>query len=165
MPIAAFVAGRYSCAYSSADLGATQKGWELEFMFKQEAVDETDVFGSSTVDLVRRGADVFLNAQITEWTAATRGLLWAFGGSMGTISNAANPIGTFASDSAAALVMSSTASTPAATAPASLTAAKAFIAGNYNPKVPFDSRWRTFPLRMQFLPTLSSGTVSLFTTS
>lgn len=116
--------------------------------------------------MILRGATVHLSATLREWKAGSKALAWAIGGgTMGTISTAAVPIGVLASDKAQSFVMTSTANTPAAAAPATLTASKAFPAANYNPKILFDSRLREIPIRLVFLPSEAAGNVTVFTTT
>lgn len=166
MPLATWVAGRYSATWAASDLGVTRRGWELDVEFKEEAINETDLFGQAMVDAVMRGADVSLSAELTEWTTTTRAAMWHIGGgTWGRIATTAAPIGILKSSIAVALVLSSTANTPAAAAPATLTAAGAVYAANANPRVVLDSRLRTIPMRWQFLPSYSGGTLSAFSTT
>jgi hypothetical protein len=159
------VAGRYSATFNSVDVGFTRQGFELEFMFKQEVIDETDLYGMSTIDAVLRGADGFVSAILREWKAGPKSILWALGGGvLGKVFSAAVPNGVFASDKALPFVMTSTANTPAAADPATLTASKAFIAPNYNPRILFDSRLRETPIRFQMFPYASSTDTILFST-
>lgn len=160
------VAGRYSCVWNAVDIGYTRSGFNLEFQFKHEAIAESDLYGLSTTDLVLRGADVYMGATLREWKAGSTALLWMLGaGVMGTVATPAKPLGDFASNNAPALVLSSTANTPAAAAPATLTASKAWMAENYNPKILLDSRLREVPIRLIFLPYLSTSNQICFSTT
>ena len=166
MALGTWVAGRYSATWASASLGITKRGFELDIEFKEETIDETDLFGQTMVDAVMRGADVHLSAELTEWTTATKAAMWHIGGgTLGTIANSSVPIGVLKSSLAAAMVLSATANTPAASSPASLTAAGAVYARNANPRLIFDSRLRTIPMRWHFMPAYATGTLSSFTTS
>ncbi len=161
-----FVAGRYSATFNTVDIGMTRAGFELDFEFKHEVVNETDLFGMSTVDLVTQGADGFVSAQLKEWKAGSKAILWPLGGgTLGKVFSSAVPVGMFASDLAQALVFTSTTNTSAAAAPATLTASKSWIAPNYNPKILLMSKLREVPIRMQMLPYASSTDTILFSTT
>lgn len=160
------VAGRYSAAWNAVDIGYSRQGFNLEFQFKHEAIAESDLFGLSTTDLVLRGADVHMDATLREWKAGSTALLWMLGaGVLGKVASTAKPLGDFASNNAQALVLTSTANTPAAAAPATLTALKAWMAENYNPKILLDSRLREIPIRLIFLPYLSATDEIRFSTT
>lgn len=166
MALGSYVAGRFSATWNSTALGQTRRGWNLDINYKQEAIDETDLFGATMVDAVMRGADVHLSAELIEWTAAVRASIWTMGGgTLGTIATTAVPIGVLKSSLAVPLVLTSTANTPAASAPASLTAAGAIHADNANPNILMDSRLRVIPMRWHFLPSYSGGTLAAFSTS
>lgn len=164
--LGAFVAGRYAATYSSVAIGMAKQGIELEFQFKQEMVDESDLFGLSTIDMIIRGADVFASAMLKEWNAGSKSLLWAIGGGvLGKIFTAAVPCSVFASTLAQSLVLTATAGTAAAASPATLTAATAFPAPSFNPKILLDSRLRELPVRMICFPYASSTDTIAFSTT
>jgi hypothetical protein len=160
------IAGRYSCTWNAVDTGYTRTGFELEFQYKHEVLDESDLYGLTTVDAVTRGCDGFLSATLREYKAGSTALLWPVGGGvLGKVFSTAKPAGLLASDQALALVLTSTANTPAAAAPATLTASKAWIAPNYNPRIILDSRLREVPIRMQLFPYASASDIILFSTT
>jgi hypothetical protein len=86
-------------------------------------------------------------------------------GSLGVIFTAAAPIARLASAVAAAMVLTSTANTPAAASPASLTGSLSILAPNYPGSLLFDSRLREVPVRLALLPSVNSGTGTHFTTT
>lgn len=166
MSLGTFIAGRYSATFNAVDVGMSDQGFELEFRFKQEEIAESDLFGLSTIDMILRGADALLRASLKEYKTGSIAALWPIGGgTLGKIASTAVPIGILASGMAQALVLTSTANTPAAAAPATLTASKACLAPNYNPKILFDSRLRRVPIEMILLPSLSIGDLTVFTTT
>lgn len=166
MPLGVLVAGRYSCTYNSVDVGFSRQGFELSFQFKQEEINESDLYGLSLIDCVLRGADVSLTAVLREYKAGSLACLWPLGGgTLGRIASAAVPIGSLATNLAAPLVLTSTANTPAAASPASLTAPLSFMAPNYNPRILFDSRLREVPIQQHFFPSVSGGNLSAFSTT
>lgn len=135
-------------------------------MFKFEEIDESDAYGMTLIDALYRGASGYVNANLREYKAGSKAILWAVGGgTLGQIMSATKPVGILASDQAVAFVMTATANTPAAASPATLTVSKAWIAPNYNPRLLFDSRLREVPIRLSMFPSDSSGAVTLFTTT
>lgn len=167
MSLGTFVSGRYSSTYNSNTLGIARAGYSLDFQFKDEALDETDAYGLSTIDLIRRGADCHLSAILKEWLTGSKAILWAIGGgTLGKIFTAAVPAGSFAYDSAQALVLTAVSNTTAATlGPATLTASKAYPAANYNPEILLDSRLREVPIRLILFPYASSSDTIAFSTT
>lgn len=170
MALAFFLSGAYAGAYNAVAIGPTDGGYEISHEVKQENIDKSDVFGDTLLDYVWRGGNV-----TCDFTAKTVGsaagnysnvaILWPFGGTQATLMAAATPIGRLASDIASAFVLTSTANTPAAATPATLTCTKAIIAPGYNTKMLYTSQLRQLPLRLQFLPTLNAGIVSFYTTT
>ena len=167
MALGTVIAGRYSSTLTAVDLGITRQGYELEVVQKQELIDETDQYGLSTIDWVLRGADCFMQFTSREYKAGPIAAMWGpwAAGVIGKLTTTATPVGRLASGVAAALVLTSTASTPAAAAPATLTATQALLAPNYNPKILFDSRLRDVPIRFSLLPYTSSSDLIFFSTT
>ncbi len=161
-----FVAGRYSATWNANSLGLARQGYDLDFQFKQEIIEETDAYGLTIIDMIMRGADTFVSATLREWIAGSKALLWAVGGgTMGKIFTSAVPCAASAYDLSQSLVFTATAGTPAATSPATLTASKAFMAPSFNPKILFDSRIRDLPVRMICFPYASSSDMIAFSTT
>jgi len=166
MPLGTFIAGRMSAAYNSVDVGMTRQGHEIEVQLKADLIDETDLYGLTMVDAVMRGGDAFYNAVFREYKAGPISILTRpFGGTLGLLTNAANPIGTLLSDKAQALVLTATAGTPAALTPATLTASKAILAENYPVKIVHDSRLKELPIRMRLFPYVSGSDTIFFSTT
>ncbi len=168
MSLGSFIAGRYSATFDSSSVGIASRGYDLDFMFKSEAVDETDLYGASTIDLVLRGADVHIATELIEWLSGSKAMLWSLGGgALGKIYSAAVPAGMFAYDLAKALVLTATTNTTAAASggPATLTASKTWPAQSFNPRVLFDSRLRRLPIRLLCIPYASGGDTLAFSTT
>jgi len=164
--LGAFVAGRYAGAWGSTPIGMTKQGFELEFQFKQENIEESDLFGLQIIDLILRGCDCYVSMMLKEWNAGSKALLWALGGgTLGTIFTTGVPCATFASSLAQSLVFTVTANTAAVGNPNTLTAPGAFPAPSFNPKTLLDSRLRELPIRMIMLPYTSGGSTLAFSTS
>jgi hypothetical protein len=168
MALGEFIAGRYSGAYNATDVGMTRQGYELEVNPKEELINESDMYGLSTIDWVMRGADWFMQFESKEYKAGSLGCLlqpWGRSANMGLLANAALPISRLASDTALSFVLTDTDGTPAATKPATLTALKALLAPGYNAKVLFNSQLRHVPIRLQLLPFLTNGNTICFSTT
>lgn len=133
------------------------EGYELLLDPKHQLVNRSDAYGDTLIDTIVRGADWSLVCEAMEYKA---GPIAAVGqiASMGTL----GIIGRLGSDIAQALVLTATAGTPAATTPATLTASKALLAPNANPRILFNSELRRVPLRFALLPYDSSG-IKFFT--
>lgn len=168
MALGTFIAGRYAGSYGGQDTGMTRQGYELEVQPKEEVINESDLYGLSTIDWIERGADWFLQFESKEYKAGSLAAFlqrWGGAANMGVISTPALPLGRLASASAQPMVLTATAGTPAAATPASLTASLAQLAPGYNPKILFDSRLRHVPIRLQLLPYPSSSNTICFSTT
>lgn len=148
-------AGRYSATYNSVDVGITQQGYEISLESKWQEITPTDAFGDTIIDGVYRGGNCYCQYEGMAYKAGAITPFWPWG-ALGILATTAAPIGRLASDVAAAFVMTDTDATPAATIPATLTASKSILAPNNPAKLLFDSRLRTVPTRLQFLPYLST---------
>lgn len=156
MALDTFVAGAYSSSFNSVSCGITQRGYRLLHNTFAEMVNETDVYGQSLIDMVHRGVDV---SCVFECKAYKAGSLTPFypWGTLGVLAATATPIGRLASAVASAFVLTSTANTPAATSPASLTATLAILAPNSNLELLFTSLVRNVPNRLSILPADAGG--------
>lgn len=163
MALGTFIAGRYSCTYNAVSVGITKDGYDLSQQAKGEVLNETDSYGETTLDWVYRGSECFLQFTSREYMAGSLSAFWPYG-SPGFITSAATPIGLWASSLAKSIILTSTANTSAAAAPASLTATGAILAPNYDARLLFDSRIRNVPVRLQLLPYMSTNLVHYSTT-
>lgn len=164
MSLGSFIAGAYTSTYNSVALGITDEGWELQWEVKADLINKSDVYGDMLLDLIYRGTDWFLQAEFMEYgKAAVRDASFPWGaGTLGI----QGIIGRLGSNIASALVLTSTTGTPAVATPATLTASKAILAPNSNPRAQFNSRLRTVPVRLALLPVDSGGGVIVnFTTT
>lgn len=166
MPLGTFIAGRYSATYNAVNVGITRQGYTLEITPKEEMINETDAYGLSTIDWIIRGGDCFLQYVSREYMAGSLApLVRNFTGTLGGMQAAASPVGRLASNVAQSMVLTAAAGTPAAAAPATLTALLSLLAPGYNTQILFDSRLREVPVRLQLLPNDVTGTLSWFTTT
>lgn len=164
MSLDTFVSGRYSSTFNSSDCGITQQGYTLQQDSAAELINQTDAYGDSVIDWVYRGGNVFLQFESKAYKAGSVAPFWPYY-TLGKLSGSANPIGRLASSIAASMVLTSTANTPAASAPATLTGTYALLAPNSPANLLFDSRVRNVPVRLQFLPYASGSDTIWFTTS
>lgn len=162
MALDTLIAGRYSGTYNSVDVGITKQGYELQISAEAEMINETDAFGMAVIDWIYRGGNAFLQFTGRAYKAGVITPFWPWG-AMGVMATTAAPVGRLASAVAAAMVITAAANTPAAAAPASLTATLALLAPNFDGRLLYDSRLRDVPVRLQLLPSTSSGTVTWFT--
>lgn len=165
MSLDVFIAGRYSGAYNSVDVGITNDdGYSLSQDSNVETVEGTDAYGGSIIDWVYRGGNVYLQFTSKTAKAGSYSPFWPWG-AMGVMLTALAPLGRLASAVANSMVLSVTAATPATSdtlAPNTLTVAAAILAPNSPAALMFNSKVRNVPIRLQALPTLTSGTVKWF---
>lgn len=165
MALDTLIAGRYSGAYNGVDVGITRQGYELQTQAKAEVIEESDAYGLTTIDFIYRGADSFLQFTSRAYKAGSITPFWPWGSALGKVAGSGTPIGRLASDVAASMVLTSTASTPAAAAPASLTGSRSILAPNFDARLLFDSRLREVPVRLQLLPYASGSDILHFSMS
>lgn len=160
MALDTFVSGAYSSAYNSVSVGITQGGFELQQESRGEDIAESDVYGRTIIDSVYQGGNVYLQFESLAYKAGSISPFWPWStlGRLGII-------GRLASDVAVAMVLTATAGTPAAAAPATLTGSKSILSANYNGRLLFHSRLRTVPVRLQLLPYDSGGNIIWFSTT
>lgn len=158
MALDTLIAGHYTGTYNSVSVGITRQGFELQQMLRQEVIAESDAYGESTIDYVYRGGDCYLQYLCRAYKAGSTTPFWPWG-SLGVMATSAAPMGRLASAVAAATVLTSVANTPAAAAPATLTATLSILAPNFDGKLLYDSRLREVPVRLQLLPYTSAGTI------
>ncbi len=165
MPLETLVAGRYSSTFSSVDTGITQNGYEIQQDTAAELVNQTDAFGDSIIDFVWRGGSVYVMYESKAFKAGSVAAFYPWG-TLGVMATAAAPIGRLASNVAAALVLTSTANTPAAAAPATATFSLSILAPNSNLRLLFTSKVRNVPTRLLVLPAdAGAGTFRWFATT
>lgn len=161
MALDTFIAGRYSGTYSGADVGITRQGYNLQQESRWEEIAETDAYGLSIIDGVYRGGNCYIQLESKAYKAGSVAPFWPWGslGVMGTIAR-------LASDVAASIVLTSTAGTPAAASPATLTGTKSILAPNNPASLLFNSVLREVPVRLLLLPyDAGGGAIKWFTTT
>ncbi len=120
------IAGQWTSTVNFAGAGANalginQDGWGIDWRLHRSTLRRTDKFGSSQIEGFYQGLDVGLSAVFHEWKAQelkfltiTNQTLLASGAQTGGFYSI-GLIGSQATDSAAVLILSSVASTPART--------------------------------------------------
>lgn len=164
MALDTFIAGRYSCTYNSTDVGITEAGYTLTQMNKAEEIRGSDAYGDALLDAIVRGGDVELEYKCKAYKAGSTAPFWPFG-SLGVMATTAAPIGRLYSAIAASTVLTAASNTPAAAAPATLTGTLSILHPTFQGQLLFDSKLRTVPIKLVFLPSESTGTVRWFTTT
>lgn len=161
---AVFAAGRYTITWNSLDLGIMEGDANspvIDFTGFGEPINNSDAYGRSTIGAIYQGADWFAQWTFLEYKAAVKSALWPFHatfGNMGTIGRE------YTDTLAQALVFTVVAGTAAATAgPSTITASKACLAPNFNPRILYGPKLRTIPCRMQLFPFVSASNNVYFT--
>jgi hypothetical protein len=168
-----FIAGRYSATYdppgavAAADVGITERGYDLSISFLKERIAPTDAYGDTVVDNIYRGANVRLSAIFDEYKAGSLNNSDAVNSVFapsGATFFGLGLIGRLDSNVAGILILTDTDSTPAATFPATLTATYSIIAENYDIRLLFAPSLRKVPVQLQILPYLDTS-IKFFTTT
>ncbi len=142
-------------------MGITDEGYALQWSAKAQVIEKSDVYGEMMLDGVYRGSNWFFQTEFLEYKSGPVAAAFPYGGF-----GVQGVIGRLMSDIAAAMVLTSTAGTPAVATPASLTATKAILAPGSDPSAQFNSRLRTMPVRLVLLPVdIGSGVIKNFTTT
>jgi hypothetical protein len=161
MGLDTFIAGRYSSTYNSVDTGISETGYEIQFESKAREIAESDAYGESIIDIIYRGGNHYCQFTSLAYKAGSTSPFWPWG-SLGVM----GVIGRIGSNVASAHVLTAVAGTPAAAAPASVTAAGAILAPNSPARLLFNSVLRTVPVRLLYLPTdVGSGVIKWFVTA
>lgn len=159
--IGTFIAGRYSATYDAVDVGITRAGYRLLQSVFYENIEETDVYARTLIDMIYQGGNCSMVYMAREYKPGSVLPFWPYGGGFGALMSATLPIARRASDAADAFVLTSTANTPAAATPASLTCTYAILAPGQRETL-FNSQTRELPTELQLLPYDVSGVVRWF---
>lgn len=166
MALGTWIAGRFSATYdppgatAAADVGYTEDGYQISWNYSVDAIQATDAHGDAYLDGVFRGLrDVLCRSQMLEWKNGLLQALTPFQALAASGNTYLGPgvIGRLQSDMAGILIFSATASTPAALAPASLTATYAILQEGQNVDMLLNSKLRKCPLPFRFLPYADAG--------
>jgi hypothetical protein len=142
--------GPYTGVFNSVDLGFTIEGYRYAVRFLKQLIDRTDLYGMTLIDSVHQGANAQLSYRSRTYDAAANGPVSPYGAYV--VSNAANPIGSNDRSKSKPIVLTSTANTPAAAAPATWTSLNAILSENFPVETLFDSQAREVPVQLNLLP-------------
>ena len=145
------VAGAYRGTYNAVALGFTVEGYRYGVEWLAETINQTDLFGQTMIDMVYLGANAQLSYRSRTYSAADIAPATPWG-PLGQIASPALPISRLARNAAKPFVLTAVANTPAAAAPATLTAALAILAPNSRVELLFDSKAREIPVTLNLLP-------------
>lgn len=155
MAFANFSPGPYSLTYGGTTCGLLDRPLTLRRMHSAQFIT-VDLYGDTFVDGVYRGGNVYLMAHFAEWNANLRTMLNPYSATF----LALGIPGQLLSDKAAAIVITPTASTPAATlGNNTFTFSKAILAPQNNVDFLLGSVHRNIPVLFLCLAYDSSGTI------
>lgn len=162
MPLATIIAGRYSSTWNSLAVGLCKDdGYRLVLSPKEQQINKTDGFAQTLIETVYQGCDWAAVMTLIEYASGAVSTMITPWGTLGTLGT----IATLGTNQAKSFVMTSTAGTPAATTPATLTATLAKLAPSANVELNFTSAGREVPVRLDFLPANIAGVNTHFATT
>lgn len=168
-----FVAGAYTGTYqipsgSAIALGLTQEGYRLRWTYSTDNIEATDAYGQGTlIEMFYQGINVWISGIFKEYktqplaSTAPWNALPATGAgtlNLGIVGRVASAVG-------GQLVLTSTAGTPAASSPATLTAPVVIQDTGAQVEVLLGPTHRTTPFNYRVIPTLVSTDIRYFTTT
>lgn len=160
-------AGPYTGTWNSVAIGFTIEGYQLATRFLKQMIDRTDLYGNTMIDSIHQGANTTIRYDSRNYDAGNLGPAFPYGG-LGIVMSTTKPVGYNDRAHAQALVLTSTANTPAAAAPATLTASKTTLSENFPVEMLFDSTARKIPVQMNLIPYesgSSAGTLIHYSTT
>ena len=158
MPTNNVTLGHYTATWNALDTGKTEEGWSLEIIHKGEKL-RFDEFSENVIDLIMRGADVFVEAVLKEWkAAAVQSIIWPFSSTFGKLDC---PGGVFAvaGSKAKPLVLTAASCPPAGTdGPATITFHNSIMDPEVASRINFNNLPRLIPVRfMTMLKDIDAG--------
>lgn len=164
------MAGAFTATYqapsdSARSLGLTQEGYRLRWQHGMDNVDETDGYGRGTwIEGFYQGINVWIGGVFKEWQ---QGILRATApfqsfAPSGVTTFDSGIVGRAATNVGGTLILASTAGTPAASSPATLTAAIAIQDSNFNIEPTFGPTHRMTPFLFRIAPVAVSGNTRYF---
>lgn len=158
------VSGQYTCTWSGTAFGIFEGDASvptLEITTFGEKIANTDAFGKTPVDLIYQGMQGRWQATAMEYKSGNIAIITPWSGTMGKI----GVIGVLATGAAAALVMTALSGTPAAAAPASVTASYAILSPQFPIKLLYGPTLRKIPMMMDLYPYVASSANVFWTQS
>lgn len=151
------IAGSYTATYNAVALGFTIEGYRYGVEWLGETLNQSDAFGMTTFDMVYLGQNAQISYRSRTYSANDLGPATPWG-PLGQVASLALPISRLARTNAKPFVLTATANTPAASAPATLTAALSILAPNSRVDLLFDCKAREIPVTLNLIP--YEGTVA-----
>ena len=145
------IAGPYTGTYNSQAVGFTIEGFRWGQEMLAEMIDKTDLFAKTIIDSIYQGMNARISYKSRVYDANNVAPISPWG-ALGVVYTAAAPIARSARAVAKAFVLTAVAATPAAAAPASLTANLSLLANGTNTELLFDSSAREIPVSLQLYP-------------
>lgn len=166
MPLASVIAGRYSATYAGNDLGITNSpgGYHVSFTPDWRIIQGTDAYASNAIDSIWRGfSDVGLAFVSKEWKAGTIaaanvGAAFAVSGAGAFKSGIPARLG---SSIGGACILTATATTPAASNPATATFTIVIPREGFKTEWLFDSIERDLPFDFRVIGLTDSGSPAM----
>jgi hypothetical protein len=151
-------AGAYTVTWNSVALGLFEGSEGAPVLegpdAKGEAIDDTNIYGRTTIDAVHLGNDYFAAMTCLEWRAGVIAAFHPYSATPGRL----GIISRLHWDMASPLVFTVVTGTPSATTgPTTLTASKAFPAIGFSSRARFAPNLRRVPLRFQLYPFLDGA--------
>lgn len=144
-----------------------KQGYTIGVSYPKQLIQESDAFGETVIDGIGRGANVTIACSSLEWKNGLLEMLFPYQATQLTATGSTyfdiGVVGVLDSNKAGTLILTSTANTPAASAPATLTATLAIIKENHELTWALDSRLREVPIALRVYP--YSDTVYKFFTA
>jgi hypothetical protein len=156
------IGGPYSMTYNSLTSGHTEEGFRIEEDLLTEEV-RGDAHGDTLVDEFYRGQNVSMRFMAIEWGAAGLATMMQPHSSTPGTRGTGGIISRLMEALAQQIVLTALSGTPAAAAPASLTATKAVRTGKTG--YALTSKHRKVDLTMRFYPVVASSVLSHYTTT
>jgi len=145
-------------------LGILEQGWNLRWKFEKDPINKTDAYGNTLIDSVFLGVNCWVSGLAKEWKnsilAATSPYnTWA---ASGATNFDLGIIGRMDTNIATTLVLSSTAGTPSASAPASATFSQVIQDDSAQVETLLGPTHRKTPFMFRVIPFNPSGTTIRF---
>lgn len=161
--------GNYTALWGGLPLGRTDEGFYIEINHKGEML-RFEEFGESVIDMIKMGADVYVEGVLKEWRAS--GLLPALWYHSQDFGNLDCPAGQYAVQSGCAqpLILTASNCSPAFTdGPATFTFHQTIMEPEVAARINLNNKPRTVPIRFRvFLENIgaeSAPIYSFFTTA
>lgn len=164
MPVGSetLITGPYTATFSGVALGVFEGDAGLpviEHTMSTESIGNTSAYGKSVIDDIQQGGNVFFAFTCIEYKSGPKAAFWPYHATLGR----GPVVGTLLYDSSAALVLTSTAGTPAAASPATLTSSHCILAPGFGARLVYGPTLRKVPLRLRAYPYLAGGNFVWFT--